>query len=94
MLGRLAVYDDSTFRKEAKELFSKIKNKLGHITPTYNLAPTHNISALLNTMVFVNAHFGLIPSWAKDKKTININIEVKLCLRRRVLGTLLNINVV
>jgi|LGOV01.1.fsa_nt_gb putative SOS response-associated peptidase YedK len=73
MPGRLALFDDSSFRNEARIIFTNIKNKIRTLKPTYNIAPTHTIPVLLNTKIYVNAHFGLIPSWAKDKKSININ---------------------
>jgi len=73
MPGRLAIFDDSFFRIEAKKIFSHVKNNIGHIKTSYNLAPTHLLPVLLNTNVYTYAHFGLIPSWAKDKKSININ---------------------
>ena len=73
MPGRLAIFDDSFFRIEAKKIFTNVKNNIGHIKSTYNLAPTHLLPVLLNTSVYTYAHFGLIPSWAKDKKSININ---------------------
>jgi len=73
MPGRLVIYDDSFFRTAAKKIFNNVKNNIGHIKPTYNLAPTHLLPVLLNTSIYTYAHFGLIPSWAKDKKSININ---------------------
>lgn len=73
MPGRLSIFDDSFFRIEAKKIFTNVKNNIGHIKSTYNLAPTHLLPVLLNTSVYTYAHFGLIPSWAKDKKSININ---------------------
>jgi len=73
MPGRLVIYDDSSFRKEAKQIFPKVKNSIGNISVTYNLAPTHEVPVLLDTLNYTNAQFGLIPSWAKDDKSIHIN---------------------
>lgn len=73
MPGRLAIFDDTAFKNEARKIFTNVKNKVGTLTPSYNIAPTHLIPILLNSKVYTNAHFGLIPSWAKDKKSININ---------------------
>jgi len=73
MPGRLALYDDSSFRKDARVIFPNIKNKIRILNPKYNIAPTHMIPVLLDTKIYTTAHFGLIPSWAKDKKSININ---------------------
>jgi putative SOS response-associated peptidase YedK len=52
--------------------------------PRYNIAPTQNISTVLNTPVprFTYTHWGLIPSWAKDRgigqKLINARVETLL----------------
>jgi len=73
MPGRLVIFDDTFFRVEAKKIFNNVKNNIGYIKASYNLAPTHLLPVLLNTNVYTYAHFGLIPSWAKDKKSININ---------------------
>jgi len=83
MPGRLAIYDDSFFREKAKKVFSNVKNKIGHITPTYNLAPTHLIPVLLNTNEYIYAYFGLIPSWAKDNKSININARSETLFEKK-----------
>ncbi|NQY93086.1 MAG: SOS response-associated peptidase [Campylobacteraceae bacterium] len=83
MPGRLAIYDDSFFRVEAKKIFNNVKNNIGHIKPTYNLAPTHLLPVLLNTKVYTYAHFGLIPSWAKDKKSININARSETLFEKK-----------
>jgi len=83
MPGRLAIYNDSFFRIEAKKIFSDVKNKVGHITPTYNLAPTHLVPVLLNTKVYIYANLGLIPSWAKDNKSININARSETLFEKK-----------
>ncbi|MES9989915.1 MAG: SOS response-associated peptidase [Candidatus Thiodiazotropha endolucinida] len=53
-----------------------------HITPHYNIAPSQQIAAIKskgNIRELVRLHWGLIPSWAKDKKfayrTINARAE-------------------
>ncbi len=71
MPGRLAIFDDKTFKDDSKEL---IKNDMvGVLIPKYNIAPTLPIPALLNNGNYLYTHFGYIPSWAKDKKSMNIN---------------------
>ena len=47
------------------------------------MAPTHLLPVLLNTHVYSNAHFGLIPSWAKDKKSININARSETLFEKK-----------
>ena len=83
MPGRLAIFDDSDFRKEIKEIYSYIKNDVGVITPKYNIAPTIYIPILLNTEVYSYGHFGLIPSWARDNKSININARCETLFEKK-----------
>ncbi len=71
MPGRLAIFDDKTFKEEAKDF---IKNDMiEDLNPRYNIAPTIPIPALLNNGNYLYTHFGYLPSWAKDKKSMNIN---------------------
>ncbi|NVJ54250.1 MAG: SOS response-associated peptidase [Campylobacteraceae bacterium] len=71
MPGRLAIYDDESFKKDASHL---IKNDMIQtLNPRYNIAPTIPIPALLNNGNYLYTHFGYLPSWAKDKKAMNIN---------------------
>jgi putative SOS response-associated peptidase YedK len=71
MPGRFAVYDDVLFKKDASSL---IKNDyIQHINSNYNTAPTHAIAVLLNNGNYLYAHFGYIPAWKKDRKTIHLN---------------------
>ena len=83
MPGRLAIFDDSSFKNEARKIFTDVKNRLGIITPNYNTAPTHLVPVLLNTKQYTYAHFGLIPSWAKDKKNININARSETLFEKK-----------
>ena len=71
MPGRLAIFDDMSFKKDSKEL---IKNDMIQtLSPRYNIPPTLPIPTLLNNGNYLYAHFGYLPSWAKDKKSMNIN---------------------
>lgn len=71
MPGRLAIYDDRTFKKDSQDF---IKNDMiGTLNPRYNIPPTLPIPALLNNGNYLYGHFGYLPSWAKDKKSMNIN---------------------
>ena len=83
MPGRLAIFDDSSFKNEARKIFLDVKNRLGAIKPNYNTAPTHLVPVLLNTKEYVYAHFGLVPSWAKDKKSININARSETLFEKK-----------
>ncbi len=71
MPGRLAIFDDKKFKEDSKDL---IKNDMvGALLPKYNIAPTLPIPTLLNNGNYLYSHFGYLPSWAKDKKSMNIN---------------------
>ena len=71
MPGRLAVYSDISFKSDVKKF---IKNDMiGNLNPRYNIPPTLPIPVLLNNGNYLYTHFGYLPSWAKDKKSLNIN---------------------
>jgi putative SOS response-associated peptidase YedK len=71
MPGRLAIYDDKNFKNDAKNF---IKNDMvQQLNPKYNIAPTLPIPVLLNNGNYLYSHFGYLPSWAKSKKSMNIN---------------------
>ena len=71
MPGRLAIYDDKCFKEDSKEF---IKNDMiKNLSPRYNIPPTTPIPALLNNGNYLYTHFGYLPSWAKNKKSMNIN---------------------
>lgn len=71
MPGRLVIYDDEFFKLDAKEFMKN--DMIGNLNPKYNIPPTIPIPALLNNGNYLYAHFGYIPSWSKDKKSMNIN---------------------
>lgn len=71
MPGRLAIFNDKLFKNDAIEL---IKNDMvKKLNPRYNIPPTIPVPVLLNNGNYLYAHFGYLPSWAKDKKSMNIN---------------------
>ncbi len=78
MCGRYALFN-------AKEILIK-KFKIDEVesdpTPNYNIAPTQEISTIIqedNKNKLTKLHWGLVPFWAKDKSTgskmINARIE-------------------
>ena len=71
MPGRLSIYDDNSFKEDAKSLIKNDMVKL--LNPRYNIAPTIPIPTLLNNGNYLYTHFGYLPSWAKDRKSLNIN---------------------
>lgn len=73
MPGRLAIYDDISFKEDIFKIFGNFQDNIQVLYKKYNIAPTINIPIFTNTKIYTYAHFGLIPSWAKDKSNININ---------------------
>ena len=71
MPGRLAIFDDKSFKNDIKDLLSN--DMIGILNKKYNIPPTLPIPVLLNNGNYLYAHFGYLPSWAKDKKSMNIN---------------------
>jgi len=71
MPGRLAIYNDKSFKDDAKDF---IKNDMVvNLHARYNIPPTIPIPALLNNGNYLYTHFGYLPSWAKSKSSMNIN---------------------
>ena len=65
MPGRLVLYEDSNFKIQAQKIFPHFKDEVGSLTLNYNIAPTQNITALLNNGKYCYVHFGMIPSWGQ-----------------------------
>lgn len=71
MPGRVAIFDDKSFKEDAKQL---IKNDMiSSLNARYNIPPTIPIPALLNNGNYLYTHFGYLPSWASSKASMNIN---------------------
>ncbi|AXH14592.1 SOS response-associated peptidase [Malaciobacter mytili] len=71
MPGRVSIYNDILFKKDAKEF---IRNDLiQKLNSNYNIAPTMPIPTLLNDGTYLYTHFGFLPSWAREKSSMNIN---------------------
>jgi len=73
MPGRLSIYDDSDFKDETKTRLGLFRDDVGVLEKRYNIAPTIEIPIYTNTRVYTMAHFGLIPSWAKDRRSMQVN---------------------
>ncbi len=73
MPGRLAIFDDSDFKKDLENIFISFNDEVLSLKPSYNVAPTNQIPVFLNSRKYTLASFGLIASYAKNDKTININ---------------------
>jgi len=73
MPGRLSIYDHETFKKDVLETLGSFRDEVQNLIPNYNIAPSISIPILTNTQYYTNAHFGLIPSWAKERNQMQIN---------------------
>jgi putative SOS response-associated peptidase YedK len=73
MPGRLAIYDDLVFKEDIFNIFGTFEDNIQVLYKRYNIAPTINIPIFTNNKLYTYAHFGLIPSWAKNRSSININ---------------------
>lgn len=73
MPGRLSIYDDINFKEDIFLKCGDFIDNIVSLKKQYNIAPTLDIPVFLNTYVYTYGHFGLIASWAKNKKSININ---------------------
>lgn len=73
MPGRLSIYDDISFKEDIFRTFGNFQDDIQILYKRYNIAPTINVPIFTNTKVYTYAHFGLIPSWANDRSSININ---------------------
>lgn len=71
MPGRLAIFDDKNFKIDSKEFIRN--DMIGNLKAKYNIAPTMPIPVLLNNGNYLYSHFGFLPSWAKQKSSMNIN---------------------
>jgi len=73
MPGRLSMFDDFAFKQDITKNFGVFRDTIGILNKQYNIAPTLNIAIYTNTKVYTYAHFGLIPSWAKERASMQIN---------------------
>jgi len=73
MPGRLSIYDDVAFKKDIFSTLGTFQDEIQVLFKRYNIAPTINIPIFTNKKVYTYAHFGLIPSWAQNRSSLNIN---------------------
>ena len=73
MPGRLCMFNDEAFKQDIVKKFGGFRDTIGVLNKQYNIAPTLNIAIYTNTKIYTYAHFGLIPSWAKDRSCMQIN---------------------
>ena len=73
MCGRVGFFDDVSWTRAVTKYYGNYANKIGTLTPHYNIAPSQPLATLLNTGEYTHTHFGLIPHWMKEKKAVSIN---------------------
>ncbi len=73
MPGRLCMFDDVAFKQDIAEKFGEFQDSIDTLNKQYNIAPTLDIAIYTNTKVYTYAHFGLIPSWATERSSMQIN---------------------
>ena len=73
MPGRLSIYNDEAFKEDVTTVFGRFRDDIGVLDKHYNIAPTIDIPIYTNERVYTYAHFGLIPSWAKSRESMQIN---------------------
>ena len=73
MPGRLCMFDDVSFKEDAAKQFGGFRDNVQLLNKQYNIAPTLNIAIYTNTHLYTYAHFGLIPSWATSRASMQIN---------------------
>jgi len=73
MCGRVGFFDDISWTRAVTKYYGHFNNKIGTLTPHYNIAPSQPLATLLNTREYVYTHFGLIPQWMKERKFVSIN---------------------
>ena len=67
------MFDDIVFKEDILKKFGVFRDRVGDLNKQYNIAPTINIAMYTNTKLYTYAHFGLIPSWATSRASIQIN---------------------
>jgi putative SOS response-associated peptidase YedK len=74
MCGRFVQYN-------TMESFIKIDHIASPINPNYNIAPSQQVSVIINQndrIILDQFHWGLVPFWAKDKSIGNRMINAKM----------------
>ena len=67
------MFDDIVFKEDILKKFGVFRDRVGDLNKQYNIAPTINIAIFTNTKLYTYAHFGLIPSWATSRASMQIN---------------------
>ena len=82
MCGRVGFFDDIAWSRAVNNYYGRIDNRVGKLTPRYNIAPSQPLATLLNIGTYTFTHFGLIPHWMKERKAVAINARAKTLLQK------------
>jgi len=77
MCGRVGFFDDIAWSRAVNNYYGRIDKRIGQLAPRYNIAPSQPLATLLNTATYTFTHFGLIPHWMKEKKSVAINARAE-----------------
>ncbi len=86
MCGRVGFFDDAQWQQALRESHLWHEDRVISFNPSYNIAPSQQLPALLSDRRYINTSFGLIPHWAKSAGNRPINarsesIDEKLMFR-------------
>jgi len=77
MCGRVGFFDDIAWSRAVNNYYGRIDNRVGRLTPRYNIAPSQPLATLLNIGTYTFTHFGLIPHWMRERKAVAINARAE-----------------
>ena len=74
MCGRYNVISDAAALRAAYSMLETLEDELGELTANYNCAPTDSLPIIRHRpggagVVLETAHWGLVPFWARDRKS-------------------------
>jgi putative SOS response-associated peptidase YedK len=78
MCGRVGFFDDIAWSRAVNNYYGRIDNRIGKLTPRYNIAPSQPLATLLSIGTYTFTHFGLIPHWMKERKMGAINARAEI----------------
>jgi len=74
---RQCFFDDIAWSRAVNNYYGRIDNRIGKLTPRYNIAPSQPLATLLNIGTYTFTHFGLVPHWMKEKTAVAINARAE-----------------
>lgn len=77
MCARVGFYDDADWHDALSKYYGPYQDQVGELRPRFNIAPSQQLPALLNSGDYLYTHFGLIPHWSKDPKVTPVNARAE-----------------